>query len=528
MSDVLTKQFGKNVEVVVNPVNNQAGTITLQLDVGNSSTINLTQALASVAAGTSTNVPSTIVVRDGNGNFVGQTVTCDQLVDNGLTVNTAIYADSSKRLTSSTVNPTELGYLSGVTSSLQTQINGKQASGTYVTNVTGSGNIASSGGTTPNITLTGTVAIGSGGTGQVTQQASIDALTGSQSSGKYLRSDGTHATLTSVQAGDIPTLNQNTSGSAAKWTTARNLAGNSVDGSANVPFSNSFICGGTSDSGLSSAQFTGSLGTGIVKNTTSTGALSIAVAGDFPTLNQNTTGTSSNVTGTVAIAKGGTGQTSKASAFDALQPMTTGGDIIYGGASGTGTRLANGSSGQVLTSNGSTSAPSWQTAGGGSGVTGSYVSSYFGVASTWSTTSTSFADGTNSGGNSLTVRQNSGITLTAGASNICGVTFTPPVSSAVYLVTVNTSVNESLAGNGLCIQLTDGTTIISSPPQIDAFVGSPTFPTSIVACGVYAAGTTSPVTIKLQLAVVGAGTATIQGQGATAQSSVEWTIVRIV
>lgn len=42
-------------------------------------------------------------------------------------------------------------------------------------------------------------------------------------------------------------------------------------------------------------------------------------------------------------------------------PMTTGGDIIYGGASGTPTRLANGTSGFVLKSNGSTNAPSWQS-----------------------------------------------------------------------------------------------------------------------------------------------------------------------
>jgi hypothetical protein len=69
--------------------------------------------------------------------------------------------------------------------------------------------------------------------------------------------------------------------------------------------------------------------------------------------------TSGAWTGTsIAIANGGTGQTSKASAFDALQPMTTGGDIIYGGASGTGTRLAAGSAGQFLQSNG-TSAPTW-------------------------------------------------------------------------------------------------------------------------------------------------------------------------
>lgn len=68
------------------------------------------------------------------------------------------------------------------------------------------------------------------------------------------------------------------------------------------------------------------------------------------------------VTGTLPIANGGTNATTKAAAFDSLSPMTTGGDIIYGGASGTGTRLANGSSGQVLTSNGGTTAPSWTTA----------------------------------------------------------------------------------------------------------------------------------------------------------------------
>lgn len=45
-------------------------------------------------------------------------------------------------------------------------------------------------------------------------------------------------------------------------------------------------------------------------------------------------------------------------------PMTTGGDIIYGGASGVPTRLANGSNGQVLTSSGTTAAPTWAAAGG--------------------------------------------------------------------------------------------------------------------------------------------------------------------
>ncbi len=42
-------------------------------------------------------------------------------------------------------------------------------------------------------------------------------------------------------------------------------------------------------------------------------------------------------------------------------PMTTSGDIIYGGASGVPTRLAGGTSTFVLTSNGATSAPSLTT-----------------------------------------------------------------------------------------------------------------------------------------------------------------------
>lgn len=79
--------------------------------------------------------------------------------------------------------------------------------------------------------VTGTVAIANGGTGQTTQQAAINALTGTQSSGKYLRSDGTNATLSSIQSADVPTLNQNTTGSSASCTgnsaTATSLSGGS-------------------------------------------------------------------------------------------------------------------------------------------------------------------------------------------------------------------------------------------------------------------------------------------------------------
>jgi hypothetical protein len=85
------------------------------------------------------------------------------------------------------------------------------------------------------------------------------------------------------------------------------------------------------------------------------------LSSDVPILNQNTTGTASNitastnsslitlsslslpgaqvfgniagnaanVTGTVAVANGGTGQTSAANAFAAISPLTTAGQIIY-------------------------------------------------------------------------------------------------------------------------------------------------------------------------------------------------------
>jgi len=77
------------------------------------------------------------------------------------------------------------------------------------------------GGTTPaagaftTVTASTAIGIGSGGTGQTTAAAAITALTGTQTSGQYLRSNGTNAVLAAIQAGDVPTLNQNTTGTAA-------------------------------------------------------------------------------------------------------------------------------------------------------------------------------------------------------------------------------------------------------------------------------------------------------------------------
>jgi hypothetical protein len=70
----------------------------------------------------------------------------------------------------------------------------------------------------------------------------------------------------------------------------------------------------------------------------------------------------SGLTGTVAIANGGTGQTTATAAFDALAPTTTQGDTIY--YNGTdNVRLAKGTAGQALIMNSGATAPEWGTAG---------------------------------------------------------------------------------------------------------------------------------------------------------------------
>ena len=87
----------------------------------------------------------------------------------------------------------------------------------------------------------------------------------------------------------------------------------------------------------------------------------------FPT--SGTLATTSQIpTLPLSIANGGTGQTTKTAAFNALSPLTTQGDIIYyDGANNT--RLAAGTSGYVLTSNGPGTSPTWAAASSGGAVT---------------------------------------------------------------------------------------------------------------------------------------------------------------
>lgn len=63
---------------------------------------------------------------------------------------------------------------------------------------------------------------------------------------------------------------------------------------------------------------------------TATNVAYSGLTGTVPTWNQNTTGTAANVTGTVAIANGGTGATTRQAAMDALAGATTSGQYLRG------------------------------------------------------------------------------------------------------------------------------------------------------------------------------------------------------
>jgi hypothetical protein len=90
-----------------------------------------------------------------------------------LTASTVPYINSSKVMTSSSVTNTELGFLSGVTSGLQSQINGKQATGNYVTALTGE--VTASGPGSVAATVTNSAVIGKVLTGYSSGAGTVSA-----------------------------------------------------------------------------------------------------------------------------------------------------------------------------------------------------------------------------------------------------------------------------------------------------------------------------------------------------------------
>jgi len=120
--------------------------------------------------------------------------------------------------------------------------------------------------------VTGTLPVANGGTGNTTAQAEMNRVAQAVTSGQYLRGNGTNVLMSAIQAADVPTLNQNTTGSAATLTTARTIGGVSFNGSANINLPGVNIAGNQNTSGnaatataLSSGQ-SNWVGTGVLGN----------------------------------------------------------------------------------------------------------------------------------------------------------------------------------------------------------------------------------------------------------------------
>lgn len=226
------------------------------------------------------------------------------------------------------------------------------------TNLTGTAAGLTAGNVTTNANLTGPVT-SVGNATSITAGAVTNAmLAGSIAASKLVGSDiATVGTITSgVWTGTTIAI--------ANGGTGQTSAAAAFNALSPMTTAGDIIYGGTSGAGTRLAAGTSSQvligGTtpswGTVTNAMLAGSIAASklVGSDIATVGTITSGVWTGTT--IAIANGGTGQTTAAAAFNALSPMTTAGDIIYGGTAGAGTRLAAGTSSQVLIGG---TTPSW-------------------------------------------------------------------------------------------------------------------------------------------------------------------------
>ena len=125
--------------------------------------------------------------------------------------------------------------------------------------------------------VTGIVAVLNGGSGSSTAQGAINTFAGAVTSGSYLRGNGTNVVMSTIQAADVPTLNQNTTGTAANVTGTVAVANG---GTGQTTYTNGqLLIGNTTGNTLTKATLTA--GTGIsITNGAGTITIASTASGD--------------------------------------------------------------------------------------------------------------------------------------------------------------------------------------------------------------------------------------------------------
>lgn len=156
----------------------------------------------------------------------------------------------------------------------------------------------------------------------------------------------------------FPTLNQSTTGSAATLTTPRTIGGVSFNGSSNITVSTATggftVSGGNLALGTNSITMSGSLG--VTGTRITKGWFTDLESTNVPTVSGSPVYFSGGTD--VAVADGGTGKSAWTQYL-----------LTYADTTASLAQIPIGSSGQVLTSNGAGSAPSFQTVSGGGSTT---------------------------------------------------------------------------------------------------------------------------------------------------------------